>query len=996
MSRSGRHAAASAAGGLAAAAVLAALTAGTPWLMWHVAGWPLPRHVPTLTTLRAGIAGQESARFILALVTCAGWMIWLVFVTEVILEAVWWARQLSGLARSPAGRPGAAWLRERAAAVSPPRAVATILVGGVLLGLLAAVRGTGTALTIPAVPRLAAVTQRAAAPPPRLAGIKRGPVLQTRAAVLPGSTAAGSGPVPAGTRIMPGWAIGRILRLDIALQTGQEQPASETYILYTVRPGDNLWDIALTHLGNGEKWHQIYDLNAGILQPDGERLVLPSLIQPGWRLRLPAPAAVNHSGHPPAPRPPASPSPARPRPAKPEPNARLHQSPAPSPHPRAGQAPGHGIALPWGGLAGASLAAAVAVALARASLRRRRRYQPPRIMTADLRPLPKPPPVIGVLHRAAQPPAAHRTFEPGQPGGHAIAAGPASPPAAPQPRPEAASVSPLPGKAHEPGVIPVGLRDDREETADLAALGGLGLTGPGATAAARAMLLTLLTHAPSSVAVPAQVIIPAADATALIPGYSDTKATAGSRAGLTVTATLETALDQLEAALLTRARITSGASDGDPGSPVGNAALIAAPAPRTSERLAAILQLGRQAGITAILLGTWPHGVTCTVAADSTVTATTPPAPGLDGLTLFHLAAADTQAILSVLDTASDDEPASPPPGGGTGDPARSPGPAEHDDGQAAPHPQPASGRQNPAAQPAPQNHAPGARRDDLPPAVDSPRAPRIVQVNVLGPPQITARGREITGGLRKARELLAFLALHPDGATGEMISEALWPEAPPGHGTTQRAIALRRSRALLREATGLTEPMFIILTADRYRLDPGLVSTDITQFQNALETARNAADDDACLAACQDAARLYRGPLADATGWQWAEPYAEAARRRALDTWTRIAEILAPRDPDRALAALETAVSHDPYNEFAYQKIMRLQAAAGRLDAVRRTLSLLESRLRDLGVTPGPQTRTLAATLLGVPAPQRSARQPAQEKEKTRQGAEHEPRGSR
>jgi hypothetical protein len=42
----------------------------------------------------------------------------------------------------------------------------------------------------------------------------------------------------------------------------------------------------------------------------------------------------------------------------------------------------------------------------------------------------------------------------------------------------------------------------------------------------------------------------------------------------------------------------------------------------------------------------------------------------------------------------------------------------------------------------------------------------------------------EIGIGLRKARELLAFLAVHgADGAIGDAISEALWPGAPPGHG---------------------------------------------------------------------------------------------------------------------------------------------------------------------------------------------------------------------
>jgi hypothetical protein len=62
-------------------------------------------------------------------------------------------------------------------------------------------------------------------------------------------------------------------------------------------------------------------------------------------------------------------------------------------------------------------------------------------------------------------------------------------------------------------------------------------------------------------------------------------------------------------------------------------------------------------------------------------------------------------------------------------------------------------------------------------PAADTTRPVHLV---ILGPPRITAAGKEISGGLRKARELLAFLALHKDGATAEAFSEALWPEADP------------------------------------------------------------------------------------------------------------------------------------------------------------------------------------------------------------------------
>ena len=172
--------------------------------------------------------------------------------------------------------------------------------------------------------------------------------------------------------------------------------------------------------------------------------------------------------------------------------------------------------------------------------------------------------------------------------------------------------------------------------------------------------------------------------------------------------------------------------------------------------------------------------------------------------------------------------------------------------------------------------------------------------MEVLGPLRITARGQEIRGGLRKARELAAFLAVHPDGVTGEAISEALWPEAAPGHGASQRNLALRKLRDLLRAAAGLTEPMLVTLTAGRYRLDPAFITTDVADFQAALHRARQAGHDGARLAACQEAAALYRGPLAEGAGYDWAEPYAETARRRALDAWTPSPRSSSPATPSR------------------------------------------------------------------------------------------------
>jgi DNA-binding SARP family transcriptional activator len=173
----------------------------------------------------------------------------------------------------------------------------------------------------------------------------------------------------------------------------------------------------------------------------------------------------------------------------------------------------------------------------------------------------------------------------------------------------------------------------------------------------------------------------------------------------------------------------------------------------------------------------------------------------------------------------------------------------------------------------------------------------------------------------------------------------------------------------MLRTAAGLPEPLWILNASGRYRLDPALIGTDLEAFSEALEEGRNASGD-VRLAACRRAVGLYRGELAEGAGYEWAEPYAETARRRALDAWTTIAEILQPSDPDEALSALETALSHDPYNEYLYVRIMRLQAAAGRPEAVRRTLALLESKLTDLGLVPSSQTRQAAAALLTAAGP--------------------------
>ena len=949
----------------AGTAVTAALLAALPWGLARFAGSPLPRNWPGWQQAQRFFTSPLTDDAIIRALAYAAWLLWAVFAVSLIIELIAVTR----------GKPA-----PRLPAIAPVQALAAALVGATMLTALHAPR-TGPRS---AQPLHAALTSATAISAPLVPGRPA----QAEAAAAGAAASAGD---------------------------HDSLPAARPKV-YRVKEGDDLWDIARGFLGDPEEWHQIYQLNEGRPQPDGRALTDPGLIIPGWVLLIPQPASGHLAGPHPHPSPPraeapgggrsASPSSPPSQPAEPSPRS---SQPAPSPGPASrSSTPGRSahpgrvaVRLPSGALIGIAVAVMVAAALTLAAVQRRRRYRPrpgpPSSLQSDTPPLPE---VISALRLAARPavpaagpdtgdPDAEDPYDglyeasPDRGGASAGADGGAGAPGTGTlvlPGPERPA---RPGR--RPGTVPLGVRGDGSEAAvDIAALGGLGLAGPGAEPAARAILASLLAQAPPAETGLPAAVIPAADAARLLAG-TDSAAIPG----LAVPATLDAALGELESLLLTLARV-SGAADADddltdpgpaPGAGGPVVALIAATGQATARRLSGLLEAGRRTGIAAVLLGTWPGGTTCQVAADGTVTAVTPPDPDLDGIRLFTLGAAEAAAIAGVLQEAGGS-----PPAAGPGTPASTAG-----DGQPLPAGDPAAGSQylaapdaapraarvpEPAAAPAASAAAAAepepAEPEPAEPEPAEPSAPgdRPVRLALLGPLRITAAGQEVSGGMRKARELLAFLAMHPDGASCDAIAEALWPEADPGRAAGQRNLALRKAREMLRTATGLPEPRWILNASGRYRLDPALIGTDLEAFGGALEEARNASGD-ARLAACRRAVALYRGELAASAGYEWAEPYAETARRRALDAWTTIAEILQPSDPDQALSALETALSHDPYNEYLYVRIMRLQAAAGRSEAVRRTLGLLESKLTDLGLTPSSQTRQAAAALLAAaPAP--------------------------
>lgn len=245
------------------------------------------------------------------------------------------------------------------------------------------------------------------------------------------------------------------------------------------------------------------------------------------------------------------------------------------------------------------------------------------------------------------------------------------------------------------------------------------------------------------------------------------------------------------------------------------------------------------------------------------------------------------------------------------------------------------------------------------PVAPPAPNPVPVVAVQVLGHCRISASGREVGPGLRKkARELLALLAVQRQGLTADAAMEALWPGESPD-GAYFRTV-LANLRSMLRELTGADDSVqFVDRTGDLYRLDPARFDVDLWRFEDALAAA---ARDEGAAAEADDA---YGADLLEGADFPWAEGVRERLRRRALDNVTALAERLrASGDLQGALHAAERAVERDPDAEEPYQRVMALYVQLGRPDGARRTYEVLEGRLRELGVTPSDKSRSLRADL--------------------------------
>lgn len=733
-------------------------------------------------------------------------------------------------------------------------------------------------------------------------------------------------------------------------------PALNGAPVHEVVHGDTLWDLAVHYYGDGEQWRRIYAANAGRPQPDGQHLVKPELILPGWKLTIPHRTTPNTATTDPPPatsgpttttRPPTTPTPGETRaPAAPGPGAatpgpttptpprpdapaapRTTDRPTPTPAPDPHTPHTVGWHMPDGGYIGITLIAAIAVSTALLATRRR-------LHPDTTAPIPETAEHLTRVYDAAK-----RTRALGR-----------------TPADHQGQIPPL--FKPQPGVPMLGTypRADEEAWYDPGLNNGpLAFTGPGAEDTVRALALSMLGAsdleqdlAPDISPLGLKVVlIDHALAEELLdahphqhlPGWlqlTDTPAAAVAAFHGAARRRAEAGLDAEEFPLWDEEPLTM---------------LIARTDPQLHQIVVEACLTDPTAGLGAILLGDPPQDpntTTVTLGQDGTAgDVTGPRSREIYGLSLYRTPRDLARDLFRVLHAAREvyRQPLAEP---GPLTVIPTPAPPAEAEPDAATDPvtqaEPAAGAQDTDFHASTELTAADPRT-----LTGTPLLVRVLgPVDVLGPqpPGVPARGD-------RTRAILTLLALRPAGVSAAELVELAWPR----HGRSDRipmdAVyeAQRRVRTLLAAAadpaptstnqTRENTRSYLLLdnATGRYRLDPDQITTDLDLRARLEDRAERANAADQRLHLLQQAAALYRGPLADALDDDGRDWLTIARYEHLLHTahlHLRIAELTVDTDPGTALDHVKQAAALAPDDEHTGTEAVRLYQQLGRDDLAR------------------------------------------------------------
>ena len=284
--------------GLAATLGILAILVGMPLVMLALGSEPIPHHIPDWATLKHDLFSRDDGTFALQVIKGVVWIAWLIAAVLILVELVYKVGHLKARDLPILGKP-------QGAARNLVAAASLLFVAGASLG------NAGAAIAAPA-PHSPAPTTHATTitadvqhhqarsthhqahedtRPTFSYSVREGDNLWDLAQTFLGDGNRYHELVELNRHIVgdnPGF-----LEQGWVLKIPGTHEAGHTTQAYVVEHGDILEDIAAAHLGDANRWPEIFQASTGITQPDGRHITNPDLILPGYTLHIPQQRTVD-------------------------------------------------------------------------------------------------------------------------------------------------------------------------------------------------------------------------------------------------------------------------------------------------------------------------------------------------------------------------------------------------------------------------------------------------------------------------------------------------------------------------------------------------------------------------------------------------------------------------------------------------------------------------------------------------------------------------------
>ncbi|PDP86477.1 hypothetical protein CQJ94_16605 [Glycomyces fuscus] len=221
----------------------------------------------------------------------------------------------------------------------------------------------------------------------------------------------------------------------------------------------------------------------------------------------------------------------------------------------------------------------------------------------------------------------------------------------------------------------------------------------------------------------------------------------------------------------------------------------------------------------------------------------------------------------------------------------------------------------------------------------------------------VEVEGQEVPGLRTVGRTLLAYLALHPHGASAEEIAQTCFAAMDSPQAVSARKNAIASIRSSLRAALNDPDHHVIVNSGGRYSLDPEIFSVDLWSFSEAYKEARRLSGQPRA-DLLREVVNTHSEKLLNGMEEVWAESARKSCVRVVVESLLVIAD--EAQDEEGQAALLERACAFDEFNEPLYQRIMEIHVSQGRPEIAHQVYRSLKDKLSLIGEKPSSSSRMI------------------------------------